>query len=274
MKMHVLDLGRLHLDSNIIVGGAVSATRSAPARMTEWIEIPVSAYCIDHPDGHILFDLGCHPKAMGPEGRWQDHLQEICPYSGGEECELPNRLQQLGLGPDDIRYAVISHLHNDHSGCIEFFRKTQLIVHEDEFSAAFRSYGLRRQESPYVLKDMAEWVKQDLNWRLVEPDEGDLELAENVEVLNLGIGHSWGMLALHVRLKELGSVILASDAIYSAGNYAPATRLPGFYIDGKGYKRSVDRIRQIATRNRGQVWFGHDATQFATLRKSTEGHYE
>ncbi|HEX4077534.1 MAG TPA: N-acyl homoserine lactonase family protein [Rhizomicrobium sp.] len=274
MKMHVLDLGRLHLDSNIIVGGAVSATRSAPAQTTQWIEIPVSGYCIDHPDGRILFDLGCHPKAMGPGGRWQEHLQEICPYSGGEECDLPNRLEQLGLGPNDIRYAVISHLHNDHAGCVEFFRKTQLIVHEDEFSAAFRAYGLRQKESPYVLKDMAEWAKQDLTWRLVERDEGDIELAEGVEILNLGVGHAWGMLALHLRLKELGSVILASDAIYSRANYEPATRLPGFYIDGKGYKRAVDRIRQIATRHHGQVWFGHDAEQFAAVRKSTEGYYE
>lgn len=274
MRMHVLDLGRLTLDSNIMVGGTVTATRTDPSPTAHRIEIPVSGYLIDHPDGRILFDLGCHPKAMGPDGRWSEFLQDLCPYSGGEDCELPNRLAQLRVRPDDIRYAVISHLHNDHAGCVEYFRKTQLIVHEDEFSAAFRAFGLHQTVGPYVLKDMAQWAAQALDWRLVARDEGDLDLADGVEILNLGPGHSHGMLALHVRLRGEGSVILASDAIYTAGNYGPPARLPGAFLDERGYRRSLERLREIARRTKGQVWFGHDLAQFAGLRKSTEGYYE
>jgi N-acyl homoserine lactone hydrolase len=273
MKLHVLDLGRLRLDPNILVSGAVMAMRSNPEVVSRQIEVPVSGYCIEHPDGHILFDMGCHPKAMGPEGRWQEFLQELCPLFGGEECELPNRLQQIGLGPDDIRYAVLSHLHNDHAGCVEFFRKSQIIVHEDEFSAAFRSFGLRQQVSGYVLKDMAEWSSLDLNWRLVAPEEGDLTLVEGVEILNLGIGHAAGMLALHVRLRETGSIILASDAVYCAQNYNLG-RMSGTFLDMRGVRLGIRRIRNLAELYDAQVWYGHDLDQFATLRKSTEGPYE
>jgi N-acyl homoserine lactone hydrolase len=274
MKLHVLDLGRLRSDPNGLVGGSVMPTRSQPKRTLELATIPCSAYCIEHADGNILYDLGCHPQAMGPDGRWSEFLQEIVPYDGDEECQLPNRLAQIGLWPDDIRYAVLSHLHNDHSGCVEFFRKTQLIVHRHEFQGAFESFGLRREQSPYVLRDLAVWASRDLNWRLVEPEEGDMVLADGVELLNLGAGHSFGMLGLHVQLPGTGSVLLVSDAIYGAANYERPVRLPGFMTDAAGYRRTVERIRQIAQRCQGQVWFGHDMQQFETLRKSTEGWYE
>jgi N-acyl homoserine lactone hydrolase len=269
-----MDLGRLQIDPNAMVGFEVTVTRTQPSRTLKAIEIPVSGYCIDTPDGKILFDLGCHPQAMGPDGRWHATMQELYPHSGGEECTLPYRLSQLGLGPDDIRFAVLSHLHNDHCGCVEFFKKTQLIVHEDEFTAAFRAFGLRSATTSYVLKDMAEWVKQDLNWRLVARDEGDLELADGVDILNLGAGHSYGMLGLHVRLREIGSVILTSDALYNSTNLGPPTRLPGAIVDIPGYLRTAGRIRKIAAQYQSRVIFGHDPAQFATLRKSTEGPYE
>lgn len=274
MKMHVLDLGRLMLDRNLMVSGSSIATASNPHAANERIEIPVSSYCIEHAEGNILFDLGCNPNAMGPDGRWPDFLQELCPHSGGEECDLPNRLEQLGLGPDDIRYAVISHLHNDHSGCVEYFKKTKLIVQENEFAQAFRTFGLRNHYSPYVVADIGTWAQTDLDWHLVGSHEDNLLLAEGVEILNLGSGHAHGMLALHVHLRELGSVILASDAIYQRANYERPARLPGVVYDTLGASRTVDRIRGLAERTRSQVWFGHDPEQFATLRKSTEGWYE
>jgi glyoxylase-like metal-dependent hydrolase (beta-lactamase superfamily II) len=108
----------------------------------------------------------------------------------------------------------------------------------------------------------------------VANDEGDLTLADDVDILNLGAGHSYGMLGLHVRLKGTGSVILASDAIYQTGNYGPPARLPGAFLDGRGYTKSLERIRRLAQRHHGQVWFGHDLEQFSALRKSTEGYYD
>lgn len=274
MKMHVLDLGRLTLDRNLMVGGSSIATVSHPNAPNERMDVPVSSYCIEHQDGHILFDLGCNPGAMGKDGRWPDFLQELCPHSGGEECELPNRLEQLGLGPNDIRYAVLSHLHNDHAGCVEYFRKSKLIVHEDEFNVALRTFGLRDQQTPYVLNDIAEWTKVDLDWYLVDRTLPMLSLAEGLDILNFGSGHAHGMLGLHVHLREAGSVILASDAIYQQANYGPPARLPGVAYDPIGTRRTVERVRELAQRTNSQVWFGHDPEQFATLRKSTEGWYE
>ena len=38
------------------------------------IDIPVSAYYIEHPDGNVLFDTGCHPDWGGPGGRWPEGM--------------------------------------------------------------------------------------------------------------------------------------------------------------------------------------------------------
>lgn len=274
MKMHVLDLGELTLDQNLMVAGSTIATASNPCAANAMIDIPVSGYCIEHPEGNILFDMGCNPNAMGEEGRWSPFLQELCPYKGGEECQLPNRLAQLGLGPDDIRYAVLSHLHNDHAGCVEFFSKSQLIVHEAEFDAALRAFGTRNDNSPYVRRDIDNWVCQDLNWYLFDRHIPSLTLADGVTIHNWGAGHSHGMLGLEVQLRETGSVILTSDAIYQQKNFDYPPRLPGVACDPIGALNTVEKIRELARRNQSQVWFGHDPEQFATLRKSTDGWYE
>ena len=130
------------------------------------IDIPVSAYYIEHADGNILFDTGCHPNWGGPNGRWPvDGLQELFPHVGGEECMLPARLDMMGIGPDDVDYVVLSHLHCDHAGCVEYFRKSKIIVHEDEFAGAFRQYALQDHGSPYALKDLEAMIKAQLRWR-------------------------------------------------------------------------------------------------------------
>jgi hypothetical protein len=95
-----------------------------------------------------------------------------------------------------------------------------------------------------------------------------------VTILNFGSGHAFGMLGLHVQLPETGGVILASDAIYCSQNYGPPVKPPGILYDSLGYVRTVERIRRLAEATKSQVWFGHDAEQFATLIKSTEGYYE
>jgi glyoxylase-like metal-dependent hydrolase (beta-lactamase superfamily II) len=273
VKLWVLDLGRMHIDRSLLVANWRTATVHDPHPRGELAEFPVSAYYIDHPDGKILYDTGCHPQAMGPDGRWPQDFQDQYPWHGGEECHLPNRLEQLGIGPNDIRYVVLSHLHADHAGCIEFFRKSRIIVHEDEFAAALKSYATREEQTSYTWKDTDQWIRQGHDWRLVGRDEGDLELADNVEILNFGAGHSYGMLGLHLRLAEAGGIIFTSDAIYSSTNYGPPMRPQGFAYDSLGYARTVERIRALAAKTKSQVWFGHDTEQFASLRPSTQGHY-
>jgi N-acyl homoserine lactone hydrolase len=274
LKMHVLDLGTLSLDKNFIVSSSTVATPKNPNPPGQVIDIPVAAFYIEHPDGNILYDTGCHPDWAGPNGRWPELLQDLFPHSGGEECMLPARLDAMGIGPDQVRHVVLSHLHCDHAGCVEYFRKSNIIVHEDEFAGAFRQFALNDHTTPYALRDLGSMIRAELHWREIGRHEPDQNIVDGVRLLNLGPGHARGMLALQVGLRSQSDVMLVSDACYTAENYGPPARQPGISYDTLGIARTVQRIRAMANDAGAEVWFGHDAAQFKTFRKSTEGYYE
>jgi glyoxylase-like metal-dependent hydrolase (beta-lactamase superfamily II) len=274
LKMHVLDLGKLRLDKNFMVANSTVAMAKNPNPPGKLIDIPVSAYYIEHPDGNVLFDTGCHPDWAGPNGRWPQNLQDVFPVIGPDDCYLPHRLEAMGIGPNQIRHVVLSHLHCDHAGCIEFFRKSNIVVHEDEFAAAATHYAKRDHSTPYALRDVETWIRLDLNWREVGRAEPDRNLVDGVKLLNLGAGHSFGMLGMMVSLRDHANVILASDACYSAENYGPPMKPAGISYDSIGAARTIQRIRSMAEANHAEVWFGHDIPQFESLRKASEGWYE
>ncbi|NUU62193.1 AhlS family quorum-quenching N-acyl homoserine lactonase [Paenibacillus agri] len=273
-KLYVMDNGVMSMDKNWIIAMHNPATINNPNAATQFVEFPIYTVLIDHPEGKILFDTACNPSSMGPEGRWAESTQLSSPWVASEECYLHNRLEQLNVRPEDIRYVIASHLHLDHAGCLEMFTNATIIVNEDELNGALQSYARNIKDGAYVWDDIDAWIKNHLQWKTIKRQEDNLELAEGIKILNFGSGHAWGMIGLHIELPETGGIILASDAIYSAESYGPPVRPPGIIYDLLGYRETVERIRTLATRTNSQVWFGHDGNQFKQLRKSTEGYYE
>ena len=272
-RLFVLDLGRMRMARRSFFGDLADDDPCA----AEMVTFPISACLMEGPGGRVLYDTGCHPDAMKTHGRWSELFQRRFPWSAGpdgEACHLPNRLEQLGLGPDDIRYVVLSHMHSDHAGCVEFFRKSQVIVHRAEFDVALAYHERRDPDSSYAWKDTDQWLRRDMNWRLVEEHEKELSLTETVTLLNWGAGHAAGMLGLDVSLDEAGRVILASDAIFNMENFGPPARPAGFPVSAVDAARTVEEIRARAERTNARVWCGHDMNQFMALRHSTEGWYE
>ncbi|TBL78560.1 AhlS family quorum-quenching N-acyl homoserine lactonase [Paenibacillus thalictri] len=273
-KLYVMDNGRMSMDKNWMIAMHNPATVSNPNAPAQFVEFPIYTVLIDHPEGKILFDTACNPNSMGPEGRWASSTQQAFPWTASEECYLHNRLEQLKVRPEDIKFVVASHLHLDHAGCLEMFTNATIIVHEDEFNGTLQTYARNQKEGAYIWADIDAWIKSNLQWRTVKRSEDNLPLAEGIRVVNLGSGHAWGMLGLHVQMPETGSIILAADAIYTAESYGPPVKPPGIIYDSLGYTASVEKIRRLAHETKAQVWFGHDADQFAKFRKSTEGYYE
>ncbi|ALS25223.1 MULTISPECIES: AhlS family quorum-quenching N-acyl homoserine lactonase [Paenibacillus] len=273
-KLYVMDNGRMRMDKNWMIAMHNPATIDNPNAPAEFIEFPIYTVLIDHPEGKILFDTACNPNSMGPSGRWAESTQKAFPWTASEECYLHNRLEQLKVRPEDIKFVVASHLHLDHAGCLEMFTNATIVVHEDEFNGTLQTYARNQKGGAYVWADIDAWIKSNLQWRTVKRNEDNLPLAEGIRVINLGSGHAWGMLGLHVQMPETGGIILASDAIYTAESYGPPIKPPGIIYDSLGYSQSVEKIRRLAQETGSQVWFGHDAAQFAKFRKSTEGYYE
>ncbi|WP_409300147.1 AhlS family quorum-quenching N-acyl homoserine lactonase [Peribacillus sp. SCS-155] len=273
-RLYVMDNGRMRMDKNWMIAMHNPATADNPNAPAEFVEFPVYTVLIDHPEGKILFDTACNPNSMGPDGRWGEMTQKMFPISMSEECYLHHRLEQLRVRPEDIKYVVASHLHLDHAGCLEMFTNATIIVHEDELNGTLQSYARNQKEGAYIWADIDAWIKNNLQWRTIKRQEDNLEIVPGIKVLNFGSGHAWGMIGLHVDMPETGGIILASDAIYTAESFGPPVKPPGIIYDSLGYHSAVEKIRRIANETNSQVWFGHDAKQFTTFRKSTEGFYE
>lgn len=271
-RLYVLDHGVMQMDKNWLVSMYNPATVENPQARTEFINIPIYSVLVDHPQGKILFDASCNPNSMGEHGRWSTSQQKLFPWLATEDCFLPNRLEQLNVQPSDIKYVVASHLHCDHSGCLEIFKNATILVHEDELNAARQSYLCRNDES-FVWADIDAWVQSNLNWKIIRRDETVLPLVDGVRVLNFGSGHSYGMLGMQVNLPETGSILLASDAVYSSDTY-DGVNVPGAVYDTVGYRDTVRKIQRIARDSDSIVLYGHDNEQYQLLRKSSEGYYE
>ena len=244
-KLYVLDTGTMKMDKNYMVAMHNPASIDNPNPPAEFIEFPVYAVLIDHPEGKILFDTGCNPEGMGTDGRWPEGVQKLFPAFQDESCYLINRLEQLKVRPDDIKYVVASHLHLDHAGCLELFTNATVIVHDTELSNTMKQFAMTKDMGAYIWADV-----------------------------DFGPGHAWGLLGLHIELPGTGGIILASDAVYSSENYGPPVKIPGIIYDSIGYLNAVEKIKKYADRTNSQVWFGHDPEQFRAFIKSTDGFYE
>lgn len=211
---------------------------------------------------------------MGKEGRWINATQKAFLYFSDESYHLSNRLEQLDVNPKDVDIVVASHLHLDHAGCLEYFTNATVIVHDDEFSGATKCYARNQQEGAYIWSGIDAWIKSDLTWQTIACDQDHLMLVSGVKVLNFGSGHAWGMIGLEIESEELGTLILASDAIYTQESMAPKLQIPRIIYDSIGWANSVEYIKRLAKEKNAEIWFGHGGHQFEFFRKSTDGYYE
>jgi len=91
-KIYLLDLGMLGGDSGWFLPGAAGGAKTYSNRnaTSQWIEIPVSAALIEHPEGYILLDTGIAPDAMQTHEKGLMEAFPIIKFS--EENKLEKQL--------------------------------------------------------------------------------------------------------------------------------------------------------------------------------------
>jgi len=264
MKVYVLDNGVLECDENWMVAMSVVGTRADPTPRTRWIQIPVYAVLIDHPDGKILYDTGCPPNAMA--GYWPPVLQAVFPYIFTPAQGFVEQLALTGTQPEDIRTVVISHMHLDHAGNLGLFKHADVYLHRRELeyaNAVVRSNPDPATHGAYVRGDM------DVQVRRFHLLDGDCELADGVELIWLP-GHTPGLMGLVVRTENSGTLIFPQDALYTRRNYGPPARVSGIIYDSLSFYQSVEKIRLLAKQRKAQVMFSHDLDFFRTMKRAPQ----
>ncbi len=87
-------------------------------------------YLIDTGDEVILVDTGL------PAGTPEEAPDETsAAYTGKDICSYMEAFAALGYKPEQVTKILLTHKHNDHSGCIDQFPNAKIYVNADELSA-------------------------------------------------------------------------------------------------------------------------------------------
>ena len=259
MKLYFFTGGSLQCDKSLITMGR---------GMGELIVIPVPFFLIQHPKGNILFDTGMAKEiAVDARSHWGVVVKAYKPTMTDEQY-CPRQLEKIGVSPEDIRYIVMSHLHNDHAGSVMAFPKAKIFVQRAEMEWAYTCDFF--QKLAYVRADFDRPLKYVFleGWR---DNPHDL-FGDGTVKIWFTPGHTPGHQALSVTLPQSGTLLLTGDACYT-NEIVNRNILPGLVWSSAESVNSIRRIRNLRDDYGMTVIPGHDGAAWDTYKKAP-AYYE
>ena len=100
-------------------------------------EIPVPWFLIKHPQGDVIIDGGMPIEAaLDKHKHWGDVVEAYDPVMKVSEwCK--EVVKTVNTNPEDVKHAIQTHLHLDHSGAIGHFPNATHITQRLEYDYAF-----------------------------------------------------------------------------------------------------------------------------------------
>jgi glyoxylase-like metal-dependent hydrolase (beta-lactamase superfamily II) len=229
------------------------------------VEIPYFFYVIQHPEGNVLFDTGGHPALIdNPRERLGD-AADAFEVTMKEGDDVVSQITSAGFRPADIDMVVLSHLHYDHAGGIEFFPESQFYAQRRELE--FAHWPPIYQREIYLPADFDHPVR----WNELT---GDHDLFGDGRVIVFPTpGHSAGHQSVLVGLDSDRALILVADAAYLPRNIEENV-LPGIVWSPDAMVASWERIRALKRRHNADLLFTHDLAWPERTRVAPEQWYE
>jgi N-acyl homoserine lactone hydrolase len=132
IQIHAIQTGTVQVKTAFL-RGAVSAGGTL-AYLVElhrdypYIDLPIYAWAIEHPEGVIVVDAGDIPS---DKKTWLiQTTRTVRP-----EDEIGAQLLRLGIRPDDVAKVVLTHLHSDHANGVRSFPRTPIFISETEYQS-------------------------------------------------------------------------------------------------------------------------------------------
>jgi len=149
-------------------------------------------------------------------------------YDYSVEDEIVGGLKKLGFDPANIKYAIVSHAHTDHSGGARYLQDkfgTRIVL-----SAA--DWDLFETNTPEAARP-----KRDV----VATDGYKLTLGDTTLTLHLTPGHTPGTISTIIPVRDQGRPHVVAEWGGTAFNFTPSAAAFQTYID------SAKRFSQVVT---------------------------
>jgi metallo-beta-lactamase class B len=164
-------------------------------------------------------------------------------YDYSVEAEVVEGLRKLGLDPQSIKYAIVSHGHGDHSGGAQYLQQTfgtKIVLAAADWELLERGKGARPRRDVVASDGMA------------------LTLGDTTLRLYVTPGHTLGTLSTVIPLKDHGRPHVAVtwggtafNWLKNRADYITAKRPDAFWF--QHYVESAERFAGVAARAHADV---------------------
>jgi N-acyl homoserine lactone hydrolase len=216
-------------------------------------------YLVRHPRGNVLFDTGIRPDYV----EYADSVNSM-EIEFEPEHHTDAQLAAIGLAPSDITHVVLSHLHWDHAGGLQYFPHAKVYVNRRELKFAFAPAVY--QAVYYDRRDFdlpIEWTELD----------GDHDLfGDGMITVVATPGHTPGHQALLVRTEEQ-TIFLLSDAVFEIEKMRRRV-LPAIIWSPDQIVESWERIEELEKDHGAELICAHELEFRTKVRIAPDAWYE
>lgn len=223
------------------------------------IEFPSAVAVIPHPDGGVaLFDTGYAPRFRTATARLPYRLYAaLLPVSCGESDAVVTQLRERGIGPEQVRLVVLSHLHGDHVAGLRDFPQARVVVGDGALGSGWRNRSAWTNTAHGFLPAL---LPDDIDDRLLPLAElavgrtglggrlrngHDLFGDGSAFVLPLP-GHTEGHLGLWLPGSGADGVLLVGDAVWNERAFTHGELpLPQLRGDRPRYEQVVGELARL-----------------------------
>jgi len=261
MKIHAIRTGTVAVKTHQVEGLGTGRRRQLNMFLDrQWTEpLPIYAFAIEHPEGVIVVDTGESARTGEADyfPRWHPYYRYGLREWVAPEEEIGPQLQELGIGPGDVRWVVLTHLHTDHAGGVEHFPHNEILVSRGDLEVAS---GRRGRLGGYPNRRWPSWFDPtvvDLEPRPFGPFPQSLTLTEAGDVTIVPVhGHTPGQIGVIVDEGDQ-TVFLAGDSSYTQELMLRGV-VDGVSPDEAVAKETHRRIRALAAERPTVYLVAHD----------------
>lgn len=208
---------------------------------------PCVIWYIQGSKNSIIVDLG----PQNPDQCLRNHGRVI----KRNEKQLPeNACKNAGFSPDDVKIAILTHLHWDHVGAFNVFKNARFIVQKKEIEYAINPLPCHRvlyYENSLEKPEFVDYLDR------IDVIDGDMEIEQGIKLISIP-SHTPGFQGVYVETGN-NKYFIAGDAVGLYECWETVPHIPsGLFLNLYDYYRSIDKIEKLGA----HILPGHDPRVF------------